>query len=215
MRRSLVVVAALILATLAVVPAAVAGNPELNFGTHLSSAPGADSSGQGQGLVRFESDLESAYFKLNVANIENVTMAHIHVADTPGGIVAATDASRRSSPGHDRGRNRDSSRSGWTVGRSPTGLPQGRDPRGKGVHQRPHVAVSRRRNPGPAVATPAHDGGGGGHRLVPTCCFRRQLSVKTPGATAGPTNAAASRLPDSRQRQGPQQGRQAACPRWR
>lgn len=86
MRRVVIISVVAALAIVAVVPAAVAANPQLNFRTHLSSdAAGTDSAGQGQGIVRFSADGESVYFKVNVANIEDVTMAHIHVAATPGG----------------------------------------------------------------------------------------------------------------------------------
>ena len=84
MKRTVIIVVVAVLAVLAAVPAAVAGNPQLNFRTHLSGDDaGTDSAGQGQGIVRFVDD--SVYFKVNVANIENVTMAHIHVSNTPGG----------------------------------------------------------------------------------------------------------------------------------
>lgn len=86
MRRWIVAAVALALLVLTAAPAAFAGSPDLNFRTHLSGdAAGSDSAGQGQGIVRFSADGETVYFKLNVANIENVTMAHIHVAATPGG----------------------------------------------------------------------------------------------------------------------------------
>ncbi len=86
MKRSLIVAVAVVMAVFAVMPAVLADNPELNFRAHLSGEPaGTDSAGQGQGIVRFSADGETVYFKVNVANIENVTMAHIHVAATPGG----------------------------------------------------------------------------------------------------------------------------------
>ena len=75
MRRSVVVVAVFALAVLGVVPTVAADNPQLNFRTHLTGD---------QGIVRFSADGSSVTYKLNVANIENVTMAHIHVADAPG-----------------------------------------------------------------------------------------------------------------------------------
>lgn len=84
MKRTVIVAVVAAVAMLASVPVAFADNPQLNFRTHLSGdAAGTDSAGQGQGIVRFTE--EGVYFKLNVANIENVTMAHIHVAETPGG----------------------------------------------------------------------------------------------------------------------------------
>ncbi len=46
---------------------------------------GTDSRGAGEAVFRFVRGEEGVRFRLNVANIENVTMAHIHVAAEPGG----------------------------------------------------------------------------------------------------------------------------------
>jgi hypothetical protein len=86
MRRSLIVGVVMALAVLAAVPAVLADNTQLNFRAHLTGEDaGADTAGQGQGIVRFSTDVDTMDFRLNVANIENVTMAHIHVSATPGG----------------------------------------------------------------------------------------------------------------------------------
>lgn len=53
------------------------------FTAHLNSAnevneDGVDSDGQGQAIFRLNGDGTALHYRLNVANIENVTMAHIH-----------------------------------------------------------------------------------------------------------------------------------------
>ena len=60
--------------------------------THLNGGnevPANNSRGQGQALFTLSDDGESLHFKLNVANIENVTQSHIHMgpATGTGGIV--------------------------------------------------------------------------------------------------------------------------------
>ena len=53
----------------------------LNFRAHLSGAeevPAISSSAQGQATFRVAADGSLIQFRLNIANIENVTMAHIH-----------------------------------------------------------------------------------------------------------------------------------------
>ena len=57
-----------------------------NFKAHLNGAgAGTESQGQGQAIFRFNKDVSELYYKVNLANIENVTMAHIHLASVPGG----------------------------------------------------------------------------------------------------------------------------------
>ena len=64
-----------------------------NFGTHLSGdleAPDArDTNAQGQAIFKLSADGQSLEYKLIVANIENVTQAHIHLGKPgeTGGIV--------------------------------------------------------------------------------------------------------------------------------
>jgi hypothetical protein len=63
-----------------------------NFRTHLTGAEEAtpvDTNAQGQAIFKFNEDLTELEFKLIVANIENVTAAHIHLGapGVPGGVV--------------------------------------------------------------------------------------------------------------------------------
>jgi hypothetical protein len=60
--------------------------------THLSGGnevPANDSIAQGQAVFQLSEDGASLHFKLNIANIHNVTQAHIHLGppDGTGGIV--------------------------------------------------------------------------------------------------------------------------------
>ncbi|MEX0731206.1 MAG: CHRD domain-containing protein [Aquisalimonadaceae bacterium] len=55
----------------------------LNLKAHLTGSeevPLADTRAQGQAIFRVSNDGTSIHFRLNVANIENVTQAHIHLA---------------------------------------------------------------------------------------------------------------------------------------
>ena len=63
-----------------------------NFRTHLTGAEEStpvDTNAQGQAIFKFNEDLTEVQFKLIVANIENVTAAHIHLGapGVPGGVV--------------------------------------------------------------------------------------------------------------------------------
>jgi hypothetical protein len=77
---------------IALLAAVLAAGPVLassgkNFTAHLSGSeevPAADTRATGQAIFRLSSDGESLYYKLIVANIENVSMAHIHLA--PAGV---------------------------------------------------------------------------------------------------------------------------------
>src|SRR5215510_14063832 len=56
---------------------------EDNLGTHLSGGgevPARPSHGQGQAIFRVSDDGQSVEYKLIAANIDNVFMAHIHIA---------------------------------------------------------------------------------------------------------------------------------------
>jgi hypothetical protein len=56
------------------------------YKTHLvGELDGTDSAGQGQAVFWVAKDGDSIDFRLLAANIENITMAHIHLAATPGG----------------------------------------------------------------------------------------------------------------------------------
>jgi CHRD domain len=78
MRRVTVLVAMLVLALLAVAPAAVAGD---NFVATLSGAqevPARDTQAVGVATFKLREDGTALEFKLNVANLDNVVAAHIH-----------------------------------------------------------------------------------------------------------------------------------------
>jgi hypothetical protein len=58
-----------------------------NFRTHLTGAeevPAADTRAQGQAMFQVSQDGTEISFKVNIANIQNVRMAHIHLA--PAGV---------------------------------------------------------------------------------------------------------------------------------
>jgi hypothetical protein len=88
-RLSVLLVAALLaVSVLGLFTAGAAAQSDRNFGTHLTGEAEpypVDSRAQGQFILRVDKDGDSAYFKLIVANIQNVTMAHIHIAAVPGG----------------------------------------------------------------------------------------------------------------------------------
>ena len=76
---------------------ATAGTPRMasehNLGTHLTGSeevPARDTDAQGQAIFRINEDGTAISYKINVANIENVTQSHIHLAAAGfnGGIVA-------------------------------------------------------------------------------------------------------------------------------
>jgi hypothetical protein len=83
LKITLFVALALIVATTAALAAT------RNFRTHLSGAleiPGPiDTKAQGQAIFQLSKDGKSMSYKLIVANIENVTMAHIHLIEQPNG----------------------------------------------------------------------------------------------------------------------------------
>lgn len=72
--------------------AAARGRGSRNFRTHLSGdevVPPVDTNAQGQAKFRLNKARDELSFKLNVANIDDVIGAHIHMAATGenGGIV--------------------------------------------------------------------------------------------------------------------------------
>ena len=82
MKRSVVFIAAIILAGLALANLTIAGNNK-NFRTHLSGAnevPPVITKAQGQATFMVSPDGMSVKFKLIVANIIDVQAAHIHLA---------------------------------------------------------------------------------------------------------------------------------------
>ena len=88
-RLRIVLVAAVAALTAAGIAVAVPGG---NFSVHATGAlevPVRDTGAQGQATFKLSKDGESLSYKLNVANIENVIMAHIHqgVPGVAGDIV--------------------------------------------------------------------------------------------------------------------------------
>ena len=78
MRRTIVLVGMLALGLLSLAPAAVAGD---NFVATLSGArevPARDTQARGVATFKLRADGAALAFKLNVANIDNPFMAHIH-----------------------------------------------------------------------------------------------------------------------------------------
>jgi hypothetical protein len=61
---------------------AAQGKQTRNFRAHLSDED-VDSAAQGQFIMQLSKDGNGARFKLIVANIENVNMAHIHLLPSP------------------------------------------------------------------------------------------------------------------------------------
>lgn len=81
MRRLTVILSAMALLAIGAAPAISAGHGT-NFRTHLTGAeevPAVETRAQGQAIFKLSADGESLSYKLIVANIENVTMAHIHL----------------------------------------------------------------------------------------------------------------------------------------
>lgn len=82
MRRLIVVLAVFALFVAGAVPA-LSANSAKNFRTHLTGAeevPAVDTRAQGQAIFKLSPDGTELHYKLIVANIENVLMAHIHLA---------------------------------------------------------------------------------------------------------------------------------------
>lgn len=88
---TLMLVAGLLFMTM---PAGWAGvGSDRNFVAHLSGGeevPPVDTKATGQAMFQLSRDGTELSFRLNVANIENVTQAHIHLAPagSNGGVVA-------------------------------------------------------------------------------------------------------------------------------
>lgn len=74
----------LLIALVATVGTAAAASAR-NFRAHLNgTGAGVETLGQGQAIFQFSEDGQELHYKLILANIENVTMAHIHLAPAPG-----------------------------------------------------------------------------------------------------------------------------------
>ena len=58
----------------------------MTFTTHMSrELPGVETLGQGQSIFKVSADGNSVSFRIIVANISDITMAHIHISAAPGG----------------------------------------------------------------------------------------------------------------------------------
>jgi len=78
-RKRLFVVLAALVALVALSGSALAGSPR-NFRAHLSQeAPGVETLAQGQAIFQLSKDGTEITYKLIVANIDNVIVAHIHL----------------------------------------------------------------------------------------------------------------------------------------
>lgn len=91
MRRIQLTIVLTVLTLVAAMGAATAAGPT-NFRAHLSGdqeVPPADTDAQGQVTLKVAPDGQSASYRLIVANIEDVNMAHLHLAPVGenGGIV--------------------------------------------------------------------------------------------------------------------------------
>lgn len=91
MRRRTLAGSAL-LVILILLTSAVAFAANRNFGTHLNGGnevPARLTNAQGEARFKLAKDGQSLHYKLNIANIENVFMAHLHLgpADGTGPIV--------------------------------------------------------------------------------------------------------------------------------
>lgn len=92
MKRILLGLLAAMLVLAAVPAVAGAVGNGTTFVTHMSGdeeVPPADTDAQGQTVLRVSKDGDAIDYRVNVANIENVSMAHIHLAPAGqnGGVV--------------------------------------------------------------------------------------------------------------------------------
>lgn len=93
MRISRLLPLLVVVLVIALTAAVAAAGSERNFVTHLtgdSEVPPNDSTAQGQAVFHLSEDGTELHYMLIVANIKNVTQAHIHLAPAGvnGGVVA-------------------------------------------------------------------------------------------------------------------------------
>lgn len=98
MKRLTIVLSVMALLAVGAAPALSRGGPpgsdfQRNFRTHLTGdeeVPAVETQAQGQAIFKLSADGESLNYKLIVANIDDVLMAHIHLAPAGenGGVVA-------------------------------------------------------------------------------------------------------------------------------
>lgn len=93
MRRPIASITLLVTALLLLsAPATLGAGPGHNFRAHLSGGeevPANDSAATGQAIFKLDRTSEVINYRIIVANIENVTQAHIHLAPagSNGGVV--------------------------------------------------------------------------------------------------------------------------------
>ena len=86
MKRLTSVSILVLLALVATIGTALASESRTVFRTGLSGeAAGTGSDAHGNAVFLFKDDGSSMKYKLVVNGLDNVTMAHIHVAEVPGG----------------------------------------------------------------------------------------------------------------------------------
>jgi hypothetical protein len=86
MKRFTFITLLVLLAMLATISTAIAAESRTVFRTGLSGeAAGTGSDAHGNAVFMFKDDGSSMKFKLVVNGLDNVSMAHIHVAEIPGG----------------------------------------------------------------------------------------------------------------------------------
>jgi hypothetical protein len=84
MRR--IAITAVVALLVGVMAAPAGAGAERNFRAHLNGdGAGVETLAQGQAIFQFSKDGSELSYKLIVAGLDNLWMAHIHVAETPGG----------------------------------------------------------------------------------------------------------------------------------
>ncbi|MBD3177524.1 MAG: CHRD domain-containing protein [Armatimonadia bacterium] len=86
--RALIVLASIAALTVGLLAVQASASPgshmKSTFKAHLDG-DSTGSRGQGQAIFKLSKDGSEIHYKLNVANIDEITMVHIHLADEPGG----------------------------------------------------------------------------------------------------------------------------------
>ena len=85
MRKRIIIALVVVLILSLAVVGVVYATSARNYRAHLSGPANIVTMGQGEAIFQFSPDYSTLHYQLNVANIDNVTMAHIHLAPTPGG----------------------------------------------------------------------------------------------------------------------------------
>ena len=85
MRRGVLIAIVLVVIVALAVAGGVYALGGRNYRAHMSGPANVTTQGQGEATFQFSSDHQSLHYRITVANINNVTQAHIHLASTPGG----------------------------------------------------------------------------------------------------------------------------------